>query len=126
MIEQLRDTPDLAHSLDIAAAAHAFLCRSGHAETEVRRRLLLRDTLRSSRALAHALEEFVKRAGAHYHGVHCTSHLDADVEALTRTLAAWSESMRETAMVYHECHRTATAHDVHTAKFSPPARANQG
>jgi hypothetical protein len=103
MTELSGDIPQLVGPLDIVSASRAFLIRSGQVEIELRRRLLLRDTLRSSLALAHALEEFVKRAGAHYHGVHCTAHLDADVEAITRTLSDWSESVRATATLYNEC-----------------------
>jgi hypothetical protein len=109
MTELSPDIPQLTSPLDIASAARAFLSRSGYAETEMRRRLLLRDTVRSSRALAHALTEFATHAAVHSQDVHCTSHLDADVEALARALAEWSESMSATANLYREsCDPSAT------------------
>jgi hypothetical protein len=117
LAEPLQDASQSACPLDIGSAARAFLCRSGHAETELRRRLLLRDTLRSSRELAHALEAFLQRAGEHYRGVHCTSHLDTEVEALTRTLADWSESISATAALYHECHEATRLGGA--AEYSP-------
>jgi hypothetical protein len=112
MTEFSPDIPQPTPSLDIASAARAFLNRSGYAETEMRRRLLLRDTVRSSRALAHALTEFATNAAAHSRDVHCTSHLDADVEALVRALAEWSESMNATAGLYHESCAPSAAHDA--------------
>jgi hypothetical protein len=112
MTDILTDIPDIPPApaaLDIASAARAFLRRSGFAETEMRRRLLLRDTVRSSRALAHALTEFAAHAATHSQDVHCRSHLDAQVEALVRALADWSESMNATASLYHEsCDPSAT------------------
>jgi len=111
--------PDLpAAPLDLASAARAFLCRSGHADTELRRRLLLRDTLRSSRALAEALADFVDRASVHCQDVHSTPHLDAPVDTLVRTLAEWCETIGATAAVYHEC-RGGTATPDAEAAHSP-------
>jgi hypothetical protein len=108
-IPHIPHVPRATSALDIASAARAFLRRSGFAETEMRRRLMLRDTVRSSRALAHALTEFAAQAAAHSQDVHCRSHLDAHVDALVRALAEWSESMSATASLYHEsCDHSAT------------------
>jgi hypothetical protein len=112
MTELSPDFPQVTSPLDIASAARAFLCRSGYAETEMRRRLLVRDTVRSSRALAHALTEFATHAAVHSQDVHCTSHLDADVEALARALAEWSESISATASLYHESCNPSATHEV--------------
>jgi hypothetical protein len=114
MTELSEDMPPSVGPLDIASASRAFLFRSGQVEIELRRQLLLRDTLHSSLALAHALEEFVKCARAHYHGVHCTADLDTHVEAITRTLSDWSESMSATATLYHECREVGGCADLET------------
>lgn len=88
---------------DIAAAASILFYRCGDPEVEVRRRGALRGTLRASRDLARALEEFTRNACAHYQGVHSTPHMRAEVEALARTFSDWSFSVHQAACIHREC-----------------------
>ena len=78
---------------DLQAVATAFCQRAGEPRAEAHRRTTLHDVLDASRALAGALEEFARAGGAHYRGVHCTSHMQAEMQRLAQRLNAWSDAV---------------------------------
>ncbi len=94
-------TPFAADSVDAALAT--LCCRFGHAEQEADRRGRIRALVRSSRALAQALDAFVRNAAPHAQGIHCAGDMQRDAEALTQALADWTFSVEASADV----HRTA-------------------
>lgn len=95
-------TPILVEPLDLEATAAALCCRFGDATAEAYRLATLREVLTSSRALSQALEEFTRVATAHYHGVHCTSDMRADVGQLAKAISSWSESVQSAGLSYRE------------------------
>jgi len=90
-----RKVPTLVEPLDLSAAGAAFCCRFGEPAAEAYRLAVLREVLSASRVLARTLDEFVKAAGAHYRGVHCTSDMRAEMQRISRALMEWSEVMVE-------------------------------
>ena len=84
--------PTLIEPVDLEAVGAALCCRFGEASAEARRLATLHDVLGTSRALARALDDFARTAGTHYKGIHCSPDMNAEVQRLTRSLAAWSES----------------------------------
>jgi hypothetical protein len=92
--------PTLIEPLDLEAVGAALCCRFGEASAEARRLATLHDVLGTSRSLARALDDFARIAGTHYRGIHCSPDMRAEVARLTRTLAAWSESVFAAGMTY--------------------------
>jgi hypothetical protein len=83
----------LVEMADLEAGPTA-LCQPPRDPTaEAHRRATLHDVLDASRALAGALEEFARAGGAHYRGVHCTSHMQAEMQRLAQRLSAWSDAI---------------------------------
>ena len=78
---------------DLEAVATAFCHRAGEPTAEAHRRATLHDVLDASRALAGALEEFARSGSVHYRGVHCTPHMQAELERLAQRLNAWSDAI---------------------------------
>ena len=83
----------LVEKADLEAVATAFCQRAGEPRAEAHRRATLHDVLDASRALAGALEEFVRAGSVHYRGVHCTPHMQAEVQQLAQRLSAWSDAI---------------------------------
>jgi hypothetical protein len=83
----------LVEMADLDAVATAFCQRAGEPRAEAHRRATLHDVLDASRALAGALEEFARAGGAHYRGVHCTSHMQAEMQRLAQRLTSWSDAI---------------------------------
>jgi hypothetical protein len=100
MTSESRSEPTLIEPLDLQAAAAALCCRFGEPTAEAQRLTTLHDLLDTSRALARALDEFTKVAGAHYRGVHCTSDMRGDAGHLTNALSAWSDSVLAAGATY--------------------------
>ena len=83
----------LVEMADLKAVATAFCQRAGEPTAEAHRRATLHDVLDASRALAGALEEFARSGSVHYRGVHCTPHMQAEMERLAKRLNAWSDAI---------------------------------
>jgi len=95
-----RSEPTLIEPVDLDAVGAALCCRFGEASAEARRLTALHDVLGTSRALMKALDEFTRTAGTHYKGIHCSADMRGEVERLTRSLTAWSESVFAAGMTY--------------------------
>jgi hypothetical protein len=95
-----RPEPTLIEPLDIEAVGAALCCRFGEASAEARRLATLHDVLGTSRSLARALDDFTRTAGTHYKGIHCSADMNAEVERLTRSLMAWSDSVFAAGLTY--------------------------
>ena len=83
----------LVEMADLKAVATAFCQRAGEPTAEAHRRATLHDVLDASRALACALEEFARSGSVHYRGVHCSPHMQAEMERLAQRLNAWSDAI---------------------------------
>lgn len=83
----------LVEMADLEAVATAFCHRAGEPTAEAHRRATLHDVLDASRALACALEEFARSGSVHYRGVHCTPHMQTEMERLAQRLSAWSDAV---------------------------------
>jgi hypothetical protein len=92
--------PTLIEPVDLEAVGAALCCRFGEASAEARRLATLHDVLGTSRSLARALDDFARTAGTHYKGIHCSPDMNAEVQRLTRSLAAWSESVFAAGLTY--------------------------
>ena len=85
--------PVLVEMSDLAAVATPFCHRAGEPTAEAHRRATLHDVLDASRGLAGALEEFARSGSVHYRGVHCTPHMQAELERLAQRLKEWSDAI---------------------------------
>jgi hypothetical protein len=83
----------LVEMADLKAVATAFCQRAGEPRAEAHRRATLHDVLDASRALASALEEFARAGSVHYRGVHCSPHMQDEMERLAQRLSAWSDAI---------------------------------
>ena len=97
--------PVLVNPLDLDAIAGALCRRFGEATAEAYRLTSLHEVLERSRALARALDDFAHRASAHYRGVHSTAGVQSEIDLLTRTLAAWSETVLTAGGAYRAWER---------------------
>jgi hypothetical protein len=95
-----RPEPTLIEPLDLEAVGAALCGRFGEASAEARRLTTLHEVLGTSRALARALDDFTRTAGTHYKGIHCSADMRGEVDRLTRSLVAWSESVFAAGMTY--------------------------
>ena len=96
--DQLGSSPSpstavLVEMADLKAVATAFCQRAGEPTAEAHRRATLHEVLDASRALACALEEFARSGSVHYRGVHCSPHMEAEMERVAQRLNAWSEAI---------------------------------
>ena len=92
----------LVEMSDLEAVATAFCHRAGEPTAEAHRRATLHEVLDASRALACALEEFIRSGSVHYRGVHCTADMQAEMARLAQRLSAWSEAMLSAGVAQRE------------------------
>ena len=107
MDDSVRDDPEVITRREIEDAAAALFCRFGDHAAEASRRGRLKGLLDASRALSHALDAFVVAAGGPFRGQYSTTHLDAEVCAMTDALVVWSQYTAGAARLYHECRHDA-------------------
>lgn len=92
----------LVEMADLEAVAIAFCQRAGEPTAEAHRRATLHDVLDASRALACALDDFVRSGSLHYRGVHCTAGMQAEMALLVQRLSTWSEAMLSAGLAQRE------------------------
>jgi hypothetical protein len=109
--------PVLVNPVDLDASAGALCRRFGEATAEAYRLTSLHEVLERSRALARALDDFAQRASAHYRGVHSTTGVQSEIDMLSRTLAAWSQTVLTAGGAY----RAWQQEDDSTAAPAAPA-----
>ena len=109
MDQPVRDDPEVITRREIEDAAAALFCRFGDPGSEASRRGRLKGFLDASRALSHALDAFTAAAAGPFRGQYSTTHLDAEVDAMTDALVVWSQYAAGAARLYHDCRHEAPA-----------------
>jgi len=102
MTDAPRPEPVLVDPQDLERTAAALCCRFGEPAAEAHRLATLRDFIDTGRMLARELDTFTKQAGVHFHGVHCTAGMRAEVDRLQQALSVWSASVLAASDAYRD------------------------
>lgn len=99
-------TPPRMTTVSAAALDHAvamLCCRFGEPELEADRRGRIRALVHSSRALALALETFVRNALPHARGEHACADMRHEARTMAQAFADFTFSVDAAATTYREC-----------------------